>query len=46
VFPFTYTIWGAIDLAMHPLQPAEAADAARAMAARSGGSVDGISPGT
>ena len=39
-FPFTYTIWGAIDLAMHPLQPAEAADAARAVAARSVGSGD------
>ena len=45
-FPFTYTIWGAIDLAMHPLQPAEAADAARARAAGLGGSVDGTSPGT
>ena len=46
VFPFTYTIWGAIDLAMHPLQPAEAADAARAVAARSVGSGDERSPGT
>jgi uncharacterized protein (DUF983 family) len=46
VFPFTYTIWGAIDLAMHPLQPAEAADAARALAARSVGSGDERSPGT
>jgi uncharacterized protein (DUF983 family) len=46
VFPFTYTIWGAIDLAMHPLQPAEAADAARAVAARSAGSGDGSSRGT
>src|SRR4249920_3777239 len=45
-FPFTYTIWGAIDLAMHPLQPAEAADAARAVAARSVGSGDARSPGT
>jgi len=45
-FPFTYTIWGAIDLAMHPLQPAEAADAARAVAARSAGSGNGSSPGT
>lgn len=32
VFPFTYTIWGAIDLAMHPLQPDEVADAAAAVA--------------
>ena len=46
VFPFTYTIWGAIDLAMHPLQPAEAADAARALAARSVGSGDERPPGT
>ena len=46
VFPFTYTIWGAIDLAMHPLQPAEAADAARAVAARSVGPGDERSPGT
>ena len=46
VFPFAYMIWGAIDLAMHPLQPAEAADAARALAARPGGSADGTSPGT
>jgi uncharacterized protein (DUF983 family) len=46
VFPFTYTIWGAIDLAMHPLQPAEAADAARAVAARSAGPGDGTSSGT
>ena len=45
-FPFTYTIWGAIDLAMHPLQPAEAADAARAVAARSVGSGDESSQGT
>jgi uncharacterized protein (DUF983 family) len=45
-FPFTYTIWGAIDLAMHPLQPAEAADAARAVAARSVGSGGGSSQGT
>ena len=27
VYPFTWTIWGAVDLAMHPLQPAEIADA-------------------
>jgi uncharacterized protein (DUF983 family) len=46
VFPFTYLIWGAIDLAMHPVQPAEAADAARALAARSAGSGDDSSPGT
>ena len=30
--PVTYTVWGAIDLAMHPLQPAEVDDAARAVA--------------
>jgi hypothetical protein len=36
-FPFTHTIWGAIDLAMHPLQPDEVADAAGAVAARGGG---------
>ena len=30
VFPVTYTVWGAIDLAMHPLQPDEVADAAAA----------------
>ena len=34
IFPFTYTIWGAIDLAMHPLDAAEAADAAAAVGAR------------
>ena len=46
-FPFTYTIWGAIDLAMHPLQPAEVAELRRvAVAARSGGPGDGSSPGT
>jgi uncharacterized protein (DUF983 family) len=33
VFPFTYTIWGAIDLAMHPLQPGEAADSVTALGA-------------
>lgn len=32
VFPVTYTVWGAIDLAMHPLQPDEVDDAARAVA--------------
>jgi uncharacterized protein (DUF983 family) len=31
VYPFTSTIWGAIDLAMHPLQPAEVADASAAL---------------
>jgi hypothetical protein len=31
VYPFTSTIWAAIDLAMHPLQPAEVADAAAAL---------------
>ena len=36
VFPFTYTIWGAIDLAMHPLQPDEAADAASAVGGTDG----------
>lgn len=29
-FPFSYTIWAAIDLAMRPLEPAEIADAERA----------------
>ena len=46
MFPFTYTIWGAVDLAMHPLQPAEAADAARAVAARSAHSEDDSPQGT
>jgi len=27
-YPFSYTIWAAIDLTMRPLDPAEAADAA------------------
>jgi uncharacterized protein (DUF983 family) len=27
VFPITHTIWGAVDLAMHPLTPEEVADA-------------------
>ena len=36
IFPFTYTVWAAVDLAMHPLQPADVEDAARAMAARAG----------
>ena len=31
-FPITHTLWAAIDLAMHPLSPAEAADAAAAVA--------------
>ena len=31
VYPFTSTIWAAIDLAMHPLQPAEVADASAAL---------------
>ena len=31
VYPFTSTIWAAIDLAMHPLQPAEIADASAAL---------------
>jgi hypothetical protein len=30
VYPFTSTIWAAIDLAMHPLQPDEVAEAAAA----------------
>jgi hypothetical protein len=31
VYPFTSTIWAAIDLAMHPLQPAEVADASTSL---------------
>ncbi len=31
VYPFTSTIWAAIDLAMHPLQPAEVADASASL---------------
>jgi uncharacterized protein (DUF983 family) len=31
-FPITHTLWAAIDLAMHPLTPAEAAEAAAAVA--------------
>jgi hypothetical protein len=27
-YPFSYTIWAAVDLAMRPLDPAEQADAA------------------
>ncbi len=27
-YPFSYTIWSAVDLAMRPLEPAEVADAA------------------
>jgi hypothetical protein len=46
VFPFTYTIWGAIDLAMHPLQPAEADDAARALVGRPATGTGGASQGT
>jgi hypothetical protein len=46
VFPITYTIWGAIDLAMHPLEPAEALDAARAVASRPAAGTDGAPRGT
>jgi len=28
-YPFSYTIWAAIDLTMRPLEPAEVADADR-----------------
>ena len=31
LFPFTHTIWAAIDLAMHPLEPAEVAEAITAV---------------
>jgi uncharacterized protein (DUF983 family) len=31
-FPITHTLWAAVDLAMHPLSPAEAAEAAAAVA--------------
>jgi uncharacterized protein (DUF983 family) len=34
-YPFSYTIWSAVDLAMRPLEPAEEADAAAYIAARS-----------
>jgi len=36
----------AIDLAMHPLEPAEVEDAARAMAAKTGSAGNGLGPGT
>jgi len=35
-YPLSYTIWAAIDLAMRPLEPAEQADAARALASWDG----------
>src|SRR5262245_18777768 len=45
-FPVTHTAWAAIDLAMHPLEPAEVEDAARAMAAKTGSAGNGLGPGT
>lgn len=33
MYPFSYTIWAAIELAMRPLEPAEEADAITAKAA-------------
>lgn len=33
IYPFTYTVWLAVDLAMHRPEPAELAEAARASAA-------------
>lgn len=45
-FPVTHTVWAAIDLAMHPLEPAEAEDAARAVAAKTGSAGNGLGPGT
>jgi hypothetical protein len=35
-YPFSYTLWAAIELKMRPLEPAEIADAAAAVAAGSG----------
>jgi uncharacterized protein (DUF983 family) len=35
-YPFSYTIWGAVDLAMRPLDPSEVADADAHAAAREG----------
>jgi uncharacterized protein (DUF983 family) len=32
-YPFSYTLWAAVDLQMRPLEPAEIADAAHAVAA-------------
>jgi len=34
MFPFSYTVWAAIDLAMRPMEPAEEADALTWLAAR------------
>jgi hypothetical protein len=34
-YPFSYTLWAAIELKMRPLEPAEATDAAAAVAADS-----------
>jgi hypothetical protein len=43
-YPVSYTVWAAIDLAMRPLEPAERADAARALV---GGDRDaGPNPGS
>jgi hypothetical protein len=36
-FPFSYTLWAAIDLAMRPIEPAEEADAITWLAARARG---------
>ena len=33
LYPVSYTLWGAVDLAMRPLEPAEEADAATGLAA-------------
>jgi uncharacterized protein (DUF983 family) len=35
-YPFSYTLWAAVELQMRPLEPAEIADAARAAAGESG----------
>ncbi|MGD9794470.1 MAG: hypothetical protein AB7V43_13420 [Acidimicrobiia bacterium] len=37
VFPFSYTIWAAVDLAMRPMEPAEEADALTWLASRESG---------
>jgi uncharacterized protein (DUF983 family) len=33
-YPFSYTLWAAVDLTMHPLEPADVADAAAHAARR------------
>jgi uncharacterized protein (DUF983 family) len=38
-YPFSYTLWAAVDLAMHPLEPADLADAAAHLASPAGAPV-------